>query len=118
MKDTGFVALLNDRDLKAENIGFYKDQNNRRGVSAKITAGNGKDYAIWFLQKDFPAGIYTVALTELRACMIFPLYKYYEGRNLQDVIEFVDELAIDKNYTKIEDITHPWTELGKRILKV
>lgn len=118
MKDTGFVALLNHNDLKAKNVGFYKDQFGRRGVSAKITTGKGVDYAIWFLQKDFPAGIYTVALTELKACMIFPLYKYYEGRDMSKVLEFVSDLKEETFDEKIEDIVHPWTELGKRILEI
>ena len=118
MKDTGFIKLLNHNDLKADNIGFYKDQFGCRGVSAKITTEKGYDYAIWFLQKDFPAGIYAVALTELKACMVFPMYKYYQGRELSKVITFISDLKTDIFTEKIEDIVHPWTELGKRIKNI
>ena len=114
MKDTGFLALLNRADLNVENAGFMKDQFGRRGVSSKITIGE-TDYAIWFMQKNFPEGIYTIALTALKACMVFPMYKYYEGRDMVKVIEFIDELKNDNFDNPIEDIVHPWTELKKRI---
>lgn len=119
MKDVGFIALLNDREYDPKNVGFMKDQHGRRGVSCKITLKK-KDYAIWFMQKDFPTGIYVVALTKLQACMIFPMYKYIQTRNLQEVINFVDTLNddLDDSYQNSQKITHPWTELGKRILTV
>jgi hypothetical protein len=119
MKDTGFIALLNDREYNPKNVGFMKDAQGRRGASCKLTIGN-KDYAIWFMQKDFPKGIYVVALTKLQACMIFPMYKYIQTRNLQEVIAFVDSLkdGFDDSFANAEKITHPWTELSKRILSV
>ena len=117
MKDTGFIALLNDRGYNTKNIGFMKDHMGRRCVSCRATFG-GEDFAIWFMQKDFPKGIYVIAITELKACMIFPMYKYLATRDLQEVISFVDSLKNGIDKTNKENITHPWTELSKRILSV
>ena len=117
MKDMGFIKLLQDRGIKTENFGFMKDQFGRRGVSCKGTIGD-KSYAIWFMQKDFPKGIYTVAVTELQACVVFPMYEYLETRDLQKVIAFVDRIKDGIDETESENITHPWTELKERILKV
>ena len=120
MKDTGFIALLNDRGYNPKNVGFMKDPHGRRGVSCKATLQKNKDYAVWFMQKDFPAGIYVVAVTKLQACVIFPMYKYIQTRNIQEVFAFVDSLkdGFDDSNANAEKITHPWTELSKRILNV
>ena len=117
MKDTGFIALLNDRGFKPINVGFMKDQYGRRGVSARVTLGK-EDYAIWFIQKDFPAGIYAIAVTKLQACMVVPMYDYIETRDLQKLIKFIDSLKNGVDEKNPENITHPWTELSARIMKV
>ena len=97
-----------------------KDQHGRRGVSCKAVLQKDKEYAVWFMQKDFPAGIYVVAVTKLQACVIFPMYRYLETRDIQQVFKFVDDLkgGFDDSYENSEKITHPWTELSQRIMHV
>ncbi len=117
MKDTGFITLLNHANYNPINVGFYKDQYGRRGASAKITV-NDTPYAIWFLQKDFPEGIYTCVVTTFPGCIVHPVHKYYEGRDMLEFVDWVRALQTDDLSETIDDFTHPWTELGKRIMSV
>jgi hypothetical protein len=117
MKDVGFLALLQDRNIKTHNEGFMKDQYGRRGVSCMATIKD-KSYAIWFMQLNFPEGIYTIAVTKLDACTIVPMYEYIETKDIQKVFEFVDKISEGVDETNPENITHPWTELSKRIMEV
>jgi len=117
MKDTGFISLLNYNNYKPKNIGFYKDQFGRRGASALIHIED-KSYAIWFLQKDFPAGIYTCCVTVVPACIVHPVLAYFEGRDIQELISFISLLDNDNLSDTIYDFIHPWTELKERIMNV
>jgi|SaaInlStandDraft_4_1057021.scaffolds.fasta_scaffold58339_2 hypothetical protein len=117
MKDTGFLALLKDRDYKPINAGFMKDKEDRRGASASVKLG-GKRYAIWFIQRDFPTGIYACAVTTLKACVIWPVFEYIETRDMFELIEFVDNLKNGVDEDKPFNFTHPWTELSNRIMDV
>jgi len=114
LKDTGFISLLNHNKFKAKNVGFYKDQFGRRGASALIFIDK-KPFAIWFLQKDFPKGIYNCAVTVADACIVHPVLAYYEGRDLQELIKFISSLSLEKLDSVIYDFVHPWTELTKRV---
>jgi len=117
MKEKGVINLLNDRGFKPDNIGYYKDKHGKTGVSCKINVGD-KLYAMWFMQKDFPVGIYAIAITKLSACVIWPVYKFYSSRDMLDAVSFIEHLKDGIDESNPENFTHPWTELSKRIMKV
>ena len=117
MKDTGFISLLNYNEYKPKNVGFIKDKEGRRGASALIYI-NGESYAIWFLQRDFPTGIYTCCVTVVPACIIHPVLAYYEGRDLNDLMAFISGLKEQDLTETIYDFVQPWTELQKRVMLV
>ncbi len=119
LKDTAFLTLLKVKGYNPENVGFMKDRYGRRGASCKATFQN-KEYAVWFMQKDYPTGIYALAITSVQLNEPFPLFKYIGTRNVDDVFDFVDKLnnGFDDSVEKAEKIGFPWKELSNRILKV